>query len=63
MKSGRLVFARQIHGCEIAVLSRDNEKSEETAARRTFSADAMVTDIFGRKSSHSSGRLPGGADV
>ena len=48
MGSGRLVFARQVHGCEIAVFSRDSEKSAKTSAERTFSADAMVTDICGR---------------
>lgn len=48
MGAGQLVCARQVHGCEIAVLSRDSEKRDETAAGRTFSADAMVTDIFGR---------------
>ena len=48
MGAGRLVFARQVHGCEIAVLSRDNEKRGITTADRPFTADAMVTDIFGR---------------
>jgi YfiH family protein len=47
MGAGRLVFARQVHGCEIAVLSRDNEKSGITSAGRAFTADAMVTDSFG----------------
>jgi YfiH family protein len=47
MGAGRLVFARQVHGCEIAVLSRDSEKGGKTAAGRAFTADAMVTDIFG----------------
>ena len=48
MGAGRLVFARQVHGCEIAVLSRDSEKRGTTTADRSFTADAMVTDIFGR---------------
>jgi YfiH family protein len=48
MGAGRLVFARQVHGCEIAVLSRDSEKKGITTAGRSFTADAMVTDIFGR---------------
>jgi YfiH family protein len=48
MGVGRLVFARQVHGCEIAVLSRDSEKKGITTAGRSFTADAMVTDIFGR---------------
>ena len=48
MGAGRLVFARQVHGCEIAVLSGDSEKRGLTSADRTFSADAMVTDICGQ---------------
>jgi YfiH family protein len=48
MGAGRLVFAWQVHGCEIAVLSRDSEKKGITTAGRSFTADAMVTDIFGR---------------
>jgi YfiH family protein len=48
MGAGRLVFARQIHGCEIAVLSRDSEKRGITSAGRAVTADAMVTDIFER---------------
>jgi len=48
MEAGRLVFARQIHGCEIAVLSRDSEKRGITSAGRAVTADAMVTDIFER---------------
>jgi len=48
MGAGRLVFARQIHGCEIAVLSRDSEKRGIPSAGRAVTADAMVTDIFGR---------------
>jgi YfiH family protein len=48
MGAGRLVFARQVHGCGIAVLSRDGEKSGITSNGRAITADAMVTDIFGR---------------
>jgi YfiH family protein len=48
MEAGRLIFARQVHGCEIAVLSRDSDKRDMTPVGRAFSADAMVTDIFGR---------------
>ena len=48
MGAGRLVFTRQVHGCEIAVLSRDSEKEGITSAGRVVTADAMVTDIFGR---------------
>ena len=48
MGAGKLVFARQVHGCEIAVLSCDSEKRSITSAGRTFTADAMVTDILGR---------------
>jgi YfiH family protein len=48
MGAGRLVFARQVHGCGIAVLSRDGKKSGITFTGRAVTADAMVTDIFGR---------------
>jgi hypothetical protein len=48
MAAGRLVFARQVHGCEISVLSRDSEKRGKISAGRAVIADAMVTDIFGR---------------
>jgi len=48
MGAGRLVFARQVHGREIAVLSRDSEKRGITTIGRAFTADAMVTDIFER---------------
>jgi len=48
MGAGRLVFARQVHGCEIAVLRRDNEKEGITSVGRALTADAMVTDIIGR---------------
>ena len=48
MAAGRLVFARQVHGCEIAVLSRGNQKKDLVPADRTLTADAMVTDIKGR---------------
>lgn len=48
MAAGRLIFARQVHGCEIAVLSRDREKKGLVPADRTLTADAMVTDIHGR---------------
>jgi len=48
MAAGRLIFARQVHGCEIAVLSRDREKKGWVPADSTFIADAMVTDIHGR---------------
>ncbi len=48
MGAGRLVFTRQIHGCEIAVLNHDSEKRGLTSAGRAVTADAMVTDIFGR---------------
>jgi hypothetical protein len=48
MGAGRPVFARQVHGCEIAVLSRDSEKGGIAAAGRALTADAMVTDIIGR---------------
>jgi hypothetical protein len=48
MPAGSLVFARQVHGCEIAVLSHDSEKKGFAAADRTFTADAMVTDITGK---------------
>lgn len=48
MGAGRLVFARQVHGCNIAVLSRDSEKRGIASAGRAVTADAMVTDIFGR---------------
>jgi polyphenol oxidase len=48
MGAGRLVFVRQIHGCEIAVLSRDSEQRGIPPAGRAVTADAMVTDIFER---------------
>ena len=48
MAAGRLIFAHQVHGCEIAVLSRDREKKGLVPADRTLTADAMVTDIHGR---------------
>jgi YfiH family protein len=48
MAVGRLVFARQVHGCEIAVLSHDIESKGLAAADLTFSGDALVTDITGR---------------
>ena len=48
MPAGRLVFARQVHGCEIAVLSHDNERKGLAAADLTFAGDALVTDITGR---------------
>jgi hypothetical protein len=48
MGTDQLVFARQVHGSEIAELSRDSEKKGITTAVRDFTADAMVTDICGR---------------
>jgi YfiH family protein len=48
MGAGRLVFARQIHGCEIAVLSRNSGKRGIPSAGRAVTADALVTDIFER---------------
>jgi hypothetical protein len=48
MGAGRLVFVRQIHGCEIAVLSRDSEQRGIPSAGRAVTGDAMVTDIFER---------------
>jgi YfiH family protein len=48
MGADRLVFVRQIHGCEIAVLSRDSEQRGIPPAGRAVTADAMVTDIFER---------------
>ncbi len=47
MGAGQLIFARQVHGREIAVLSLDNEKKSIAIANRSFTADAMVTDICG----------------
>ena len=46
--AGQLVFARQVHGCEIAVLSRDRENRGLIPAVQAFVADAMVTDILGK---------------
>jgi polyphenol oxidase len=48
MAAGRLVFARQVHGCEIAVWHRDSAKRDKTPVGPIFSADAMVTNICGR---------------
>ena len=48
MGAGQLVFARQSHGCEIAVLRRDSEKRGIATTGRAVNADAMVTDIIGR---------------
>ena len=48
MGADQLVFARQVHGCEIAVLSRDSKKGGTTVDGRSFTADAMVTDICGK---------------
>jgi purine-nucleoside/S-methyl-5'-thioadenosine phosphorylase / adenosine deaminase len=47
MAADRLVFARQVHGCEIAVLNRDRKKSSSADSDRSITADAMVTDICG----------------
>ena len=46
--SGELVFARQVHGCEVAVIARKKEGEAGTAAGRQMTADAMVTDIAGK---------------
>jgi len=45
MAKGRLVFVRQVHGCEIAVLGRNREKRDKTTAGRSVTADAVVTDL------------------
>ncbi len=46
--SGELVFARQVHGCEVAVIGRKKKGEAATAAGRQMTADAMVTDIVGK---------------
>ena len=50
MAVGQLVFACQVHGCEIAVLSRDSEDKDTAVADGSDIAttDALVTDIDGR---------------
>jgi len=48
MATGRLVFVRQVHGCEIAVLGRHRKKRDKTTAGRAVTADAVVTDLDGR---------------
>ena len=48
MGTGRLVFARQVHGCGITVLQHGCEKRDTASADRIFTADALVTDISGR---------------
>ena len=50
MVAGQLVFARQVHGCEIAVLSSDSEDKNAVTADVTdiAVADALVTDVYGK---------------
>ena len=46
--AGELVFANQVHGCEVAVLNVDNQEQANGTDGRMITADAMVTDIVGR---------------
>lgn len=48
MGSGELVFAHQVHGREVAVLSLDNRETANGTDGRVITADAMVTDIAER---------------
>ena len=48
MATGRLVFVRQVHGCEIAVLGRNRKKRDNTSAGQAVIADALVTDLDGK---------------
>ncbi|MGD8291162.1 MAG: polyphenol oxidase family protein [Desulfobacterales bacterium] len=50
MAAGQLVFTRQVHGCEIAVLSRDSEDKNAVTAHMSdiAVADALVTDLDGK---------------
>jgi YfiH family protein len=43
MGADNLVFARQVHGNNVAVLTRDN-RAQESNPGELFAADAMVTD-------------------
>ncbi len=47
MATGRLVFVRQVHGCEVAVLGRNRKKRNKATAvaGQTVTADAVVTDL------------------
>jgi YfiH family protein len=45
MATGRLVFVRQVHGCEIAVLGRNRKKHDKATAGRAVTADALVTNL------------------
>jgi len=47
MATGRLVFVRQVHGCEIAVLGRHRKKRDKTTDGQAVTADAVVTEIDG----------------
>ncbi len=48
MGTGRLVFVRQVHGCEIAVLDRNSKIRDKITAGQVVTADAVVTDLDGR---------------
>lgn len=45
MGAGKLVFARQVHGREVAVLSRKDSENADIIDGPAFTADALVTDI------------------
>ncbi|NNL75349.1 MAG: peptidoglycan editing factor PgeF [Desulfobacterales bacterium] len=45
MGAGELVFAQQVHGRNIAVVTGNNEAQFNAASGQSFTADAMVTDI------------------
>ena len=48
MTTGRLVFVRQVHGCEIAMLSPNRKKRDKANADRAITADAVVTNLDGK---------------
>ena len=48
MGSGELVFTRQVHGREVAVLGREIDTNAQIEAGRGLTADAMVTDVVDR---------------
>ena len=48
MGGGELVFARQVHGANIAMFTRNNPQQDNSATESSVTADAMVTDIAGK---------------
>ena len=48
MGAGKLVFARQVHGCEVAVLGRNKKEKTDIVDGWELTADALVTDIPAR---------------